>query len=246
MAKTSYTLGLLLMLSLACFVSSQDILPPLLTVTGKGEAKAQPDEVSVTVGIQLRAKSVEEVSSDTDSRSAAIIAYLQSQGVADEDIQTSYVTLQPYYSYTSSEAGQTTPDYYTSQKSITFSLKDLSAYDQIMSGLYDAGINSVSDVTFKVTDDEEYKEEARKKAVTDARAIAQIITDGLGVKLGGVYSISESSYGVIPTPPRVYYGGMAKSAAYDSVSVQSSGPSIAGGEVTTTMNVNVVFYVLNN
>ena len=81
MAKTSYTLSLLLMLSLACFVSSQDILPPLLTVTGKGEVKAQPDEVSVTVGIQLRAKSVEEVSSDTDSRSAAIIAYLQAKAL---------------------------------------------------------------------------------------------------------------------------------------------------------------------
>ena len=115
-----------------------------------------------------------------------------------------------------------------------------------MSGLYDAGINSVSDVTFKVTDDEEYKEEARKKAVSDAQAIAQIIADGLGVKLGGVYSISESTYSVNPIPIDYYNAGMARDASFASASAVSSGPSIAGGEVTTTMNVNVVFYVLNN
>ena len=248
MLKTQHILSLVLVFSLACVIKcDDDILPPLLTVTGTGESKAQPDEVSVTVGIQLRDKSVEQVSNATDSRSAAIISYLLSNGVAEKDVQTSYVTLQPYYSYQSSQAGQLDPDYYTATKSITFSLKDLSTYDQIMTGLYDAGINSVDDVTFKVTDIEDSRQEARTKAIANAKQIAEILADGLGAKITGVYSISDSSS--VPAPRPVIYNApmaMAASAVSSASVADSSGPSIAGGEVTTTSTVSVSFYVSNN
>ena len=246
MLKTQHILSLVLVLSLACVIKcDDDILPPLLTVTGTGESKAQPDEVSVTVGIQLRDKSVEQVSNATDSRSAAIISYLLSNGVAEKDLQTSYVTLQPYYSYQSSQAGQLDPDYYTATKSITFSLKDLSTYDLIMTGLYDAGINSVDDVTFKVTDIEDSRQEARTKAIANAKQIAQILADGLGAKITGVYSISDSSS--VPAPqPVIYDAPMAMVAEISESVAENSGPSIAGGEVSTTSTVSVSFYVSNN
>ena len=250
MVRTQHILSLVLMLSLACVVKSGDILPPLLTVTGTGESKAQPDEVSITVGVQLREKGVEQVSTETSSRSSAIISYLLSNGVADKDIQTSYVTLQPYFSYESTQAGNLLPDYYTSTKSITFSLKDLSTYDQIMTGLYDAGINSVDEVSFKVTDIEDRQQEARKKAIANAKQIAQTLADGLGAKLNGVYSISDGSSA--PPPQPVYYTAvaapmlMAEAAESSSNVADSAGPSIAGGEVITTSTVSVSFYVSNN
>ena len=248
MFRTHHILSLVLMLSLACAVKSNDILPPLITVTGTGEAKAEPTEVSVTVGIQLRDKSVDQVSSETDSRSAAIISYLLSNGVADTNIQTSYVSLQPYYSYQSSQIGQLNPDYYTATKSITFLLKDLSAYDQIMTGLYDAGINSVSDVTFKIDNVEARKQQARKKAIANALSVAKTLVAGLGAKLNGVYKISDSTYGGNVQP--VYYAqpmAMAMSSYSMGASASySAGPSIAGGEITTTSTVSVSFYISNS
>ena len=248
MFRTHHILSLVLLVSLACVVKSNDILPPLITVSGTGEAKAEPTEVSVTVGIELRDKSVEQVSSETDSRSAAIISYLLSNGVADANVQTSYVNLQPYYSYQASQIGQLDPDYYTATKSITFLLKDLSLYDQIMTGLYDAGINSVSNVIFKIDNVEARKQQARKKAIANALSIAKTLVAGLGAKLNGVYSISDSSYGGNVQP--IYYAQPMAMASYGmSASMASasysSGPSIAGGEVTTTSTVSVSFYINN-
>ena len=245
MTKTTSILSLILLLSLACFVKSADIAPALITVTGSGESKGEPDEVSVTVGIQLRDKSVQQVSNETDSRASAVIAYLKSEGVDDSDIQTSYVTLQPYYSYTGSEAGQTSPDYYTAQQSLTFALKDLSAYDRIMTGLYDAGINSVSDISFKIENVEARKQEARKKAVANAKKIATTLTTGLGAKVGRVYTVSESTTDGSNQPPIFYYAAASLAAGSASNEGSNSGPSISGGEVTITSTVTVSFYIIN-
>ena len=243
MTKISSVFGLLLLVSLACLVKSDGIAPALITVSGTGESKGQPDEVVVTVGIQVRNDSVQAVSSETDTVSSSVIAYLKSQGVEDADIQTSYVTLSPYYSYTGSEAGQTTPDYYTSQKSVTFSLKDLSAYDDIMTALYALGINSVNSVSFKIEDVTARQQEARKLAVANAKKIANTLTSGLGAKVGGVYSVSEYTTDGSNQTPIFFYA--AKSLAAGASADGNSGPSIAGGQVTITSTVTVSFYIIN-
>ena len=242
MTKISSVFGLILLVSLACLVKS-DIAPALISVSGTGESKGQPDEVIVTVGIQVRNKTVQGVSSQTDTVSSSVIAYLKSQGVDDADIQTSYVTLSPYYSYNGNEAGQTTPDYYTSQKSVTFSLKDLSAYDDIMTALYALGINSVSSVSFKIEDVQARQQEARKKAVANAQKIAKTLTAGVGAKVGGIYSVSESTTDGSNETPIFFYA--AKSLAAGASGSGNSAPSIAGGEVTITSTVTVNFYIIN-
>lgn len=208
--------------------------PPLVSVTGTGEVRVQPDQVVVNLGIETREKTLEAARKETDKKAAAIITYLKKKGVDERDVQTSYVNLHPIYS--NNEYGRTTPDAYYAQKSMTVVVKNLKRFDELMSGLYDMGANNVHGINFKVSDEEKYRNEARKKAVANAREKAILLTGELNTKLGKVYSIDESSSG---SPRPMYKMAMMESAAMDG----AQGPSIAAGEVVITSNVNVSFVI---
>ncbi|WP_266205887.1 SIMPL domain-containing protein [Pontibacter kalidii] len=236
-------MNLMLLLSLffvsALSVQAQQgqVLPPLVSVNGTGEVRVQPNEVVVNLGVETRGKTLDEARKETDKKAAAIISYLKKQGVDAKHIQTSFVTLQPIYN--SGEYGRTTPDFYMAQKSMTVTVKKLDKFDELLSGLYGVGVNHVHGVQFQVSDAdvEKYKAEARKKAVANAKAKATQLTSELGSKLGRVYAISESSSNGGPRP--MYKMAMMESAAYDS----AGGPTIAGGEVVITSNVDVSFVI---
>ena len=237
MKKASLFLTLFF-LCLGFQASAQQVMPPLISVTGEGEVKVQPNEVVVTLGVEMRDKSLEQVRKQTDAKAAAIIAYLKKQGVDAKDIQTTYMHLQPVYTGSSTTYGKTTPDFYMANKTMTFVLKKLNNFDSVIAGLYEAGVNRVENISFKVSDLEKHKAEARKKAVADAKQKANALTSELGVKVGRAYSISENTFGGGPQP---YYGKAMMREAMD----QSGGdPSIAGGEVVVTSNVNISFYIL--
>ena len=239
MKKMNLILFLSLFFVSAFTVQAQQaqVLPPLVNVSGIGEVRVQPNEVVVNLGVEMRGKTLDEARKETDKKAAAIISYLKKQGVDARHIQTSYVTLQPIYS--SGEYGRTTPDFYMAQKNMTVLVKKLDKFDELLSGLYGVGVNQVNGVSFRVSDSEieKYKTEARKKAVANAKAKATQLTSELGAKVGRAYSISESTNGGGPRP--MYKMAMMESAAYDA----SGGPTIAGGEVVITSNVDVSFVI---
>src|SRR5687767_5191614 len=98
MNKTA-SLLIILLLCIVFRAKAEDNLPPLITVTGKGKVRLPPDQVIVTVAVELRHESLDQVLKENDSKTAAIIAYLKKQGIGSKDIQTSYISVEPYYSY---------------------------------------------------------------------------------------------------------------------------------------------------
>jgi len=235
----SYKLPIvILFLSLSCCTLAQNNssnLPPLVSVNGRGRVRAQPDKVIFTVGIQQRAETVEELQSEVDEVSSDIIAYLKDNGVEDKDIQTSYVNLSPYYSSLGTEYGSTEVDFYTATNSLTVTLRNISNFDSILSGLYGVGVNSVSGITFDVEDLQEQQQEAKRRAVAQAREIAEALTEGLNVTVGNVYSVTDQSYDSTPIP--IYFATAADIEGGDS--------SVAGGEVEVSQTVSVAFLINN-
>jgi uncharacterized protein len=215
--------------------AQQQIMPPLISVNGIGEVKLQPDEVVISLGVAMREKTLEQARKQTDSKAAAIIAYLRKQGVDAKDIQTSYMSLQPVYM--SGEYGKAAPDFYMAEKTMTIVVRKLDKFDGLLSGLYDNGVNRIDGINFRVKDIEKHRAEARKRAVADAKQKANALTSELGAKVGKVYAINEYTSGGGPQP-------LYKSARMDMEMAQDGGgPSIAGGEVTVTSNVSVSFVI---
>ncbi|MFD2247618.1 SIMPL domain-containing protein [Pontibacter ruber] len=215
--------------------AQQQMMPPLINVTGVGEVKLQPNEVVISMGVEMRDKNLDQARKQTDAKAAAIISYLKKQGVDAKDVQTSYMNVQPIY--TGGDYGKTTPDFYQAQKTMTVVIRKLNKFDELLSGLYGAGINRVDGISFRVSDLEKHKAEARKRAVQDAKQKATALTSELGAKVGRVYSINENTYNGGPRP---LAENMMMKAAYAD---EAGGPSIAGGEVVVTSNVTVSFVI---
>lgn len=232
-------MNLLMLLLFVCTVlqaqAQQQQLPPLVSVSGVGEVRVPPTEVVVNIGVETRGNTLDAARTETDKKAAAIIQYLKKQGVDAKDIQTSYVTLQPMYS--GGEYNRTLPHGYMAQKNMSVTIKKLNKFDEILSGLYQAGANHVHGVQFQVGDIEKLKAEARKKAVANAKQKATALTEELNAKVGRVYAIQEGGNSGGPRP--MYKAMMMESAAMDD----AGGPSIAGGEVVITANVDVSFVI---
>jgi uncharacterized protein YggE len=237
MKKVSWIALVILLVSVLQIQAQQQILPPLVSVNGVGEVKLEPDEVVINLGVEMREKTLDQARKQTDNKAAAIIAYLRKQGVDAKDIQTSHVNLQPIY--TSSEYGKANPDFYMAQKTMTIVVKKLNRFDELLSGLYDNGVNRIDGIYFRVSNVEKHKAEARKRALADAKQKANAMTSELGAKVGKVYSISEQSMG---GAPRVQYAKSAMVMEQD-MAQSGGGPSIAGGEVIVTSIVNVSFVI---
>jgi uncharacterized protein len=215
--------------------AQQRVLPPLVSVTGTGEVRVQPDQVVLSMGVEIREKTLEQARKQADAKAAAIIAYLKKKGIEAKDIQTSYMNINPMYD--GSSFNRTTPDFYLAQKTMTVLIRNLNRFDELTTGLYEAGINRIDGISFQVASIEKHKEEAQKRAIQQAKQKAQILTSQLGSKVGNVYSINEVSSGM----PRPYQSKMMmqEAATMDS----NSGPTIAGGEIIITSQVEVSFII---
>jgi len=207
--------------------------PALVNVQGKGRVRIAPDQVEVTVGISERGNTVQEVQSKVDRVSSNIIAYLKRNGVEDRDIQTTTVSLYPYYNDTQGDGTQR-PLFYTATKQITFVLRRISNSEKVLAGLYDLGVNTVYGIQFKLEDDEEAKQEAKRRAVASAKEIAEALTEGLNVRVGDVYSVNDQTYDTIYYP--VVYGPVDSRTG-------GSTASIARGVVEVSAVVSVSYYI---
>lgn len=211
----------------------KDSRPSLVNVMGKGRVRVPPDQVEITVGITQRAKTVEQVQDDVDSTSANIIAYLKEIGVEDRDMKTTMVCLNPSYIYTGYQYSTTEVDFYSATKSVTFIYRDVSQFESVLTGLYGIGVNTVNSISFKVEDVQEQRKEAKRRAVGQARKIAETLTEGLDhVTVGGVYSVNDQTYDNEYFP--VVYAP-----------VVGCDTTLSGGEVEITAIVNIAFYLVN-
>lgn len=219
-------------------VHQSAVLPPLVNVSGYGEVKVQPDEINLQVAVETRDQSLDNAKNQNDKNVASILAYLKKSGVDAKYVQTTYMNVQPIYS---GEFGQATPNVYVASKTINVLIKNVSRFDELLSGIYKAGANRVDGIDFKTSDLQKHREQARKLAIQAARQKAVALTGELGAKVGRVYAINEggSNY-----PGPIAYGRaankMMESAAFDA---GSNGPTISLGQIVVSANVDVSFLI---
>lgn len=216
--------------------AQQQTLPPLINVSGIGEVRVQPDQVVLSMGIEIRGATLENARKEVDASASSIIAYLKKEGVDAKDIQTSYVTVRPIFEGNS--FGKTRPDFYMAQKTMTVLIKKLDKFDELSTGLYAAGANRIDGISFQTSALEKHKAEAQKRAVQNAKQKAESLTSQLDSKLGKVYSIQEITGSDRPRPYQ------AKMMQQEMVVMDGGeGPTIAGGEMVITSRVDVSFII---
>ena len=184
-----------------------------ISVSGTGRVVISPDIADLRLGVSITATTVKAARDGNAKAMTAVIAGLKKIGIADRDIQTTILSLQPVYDYSTNSSRPRLTGYNLSN-AVAVTIRDLDVVGDAIDGGLAAGATTMDGVTFRVADQAAAEKQARQAAMAEAKSKAQTLTAAAGVSLGTVASISET---VAPVPYPVYYGAMAGAAADKSV-----------------------------
>jgi uncharacterized protein YggE len=198
-----------------------------ITVTGNGTVTGVPNQLSLSLSVQVNGYSVSSALSQANRAVRAVTAALTDRGVAASDIQTSDLNISPNY-----QGNDPLPSSYGVSESLTATLNNLAAAGTQINAAVRAGGNAVSidGVSLNLTSTGALMAAARARAVADARAQARQFAAALGEPLGPVISVSPVQQATVPFD----YAGAASSKA--------SVP-ISPGTQQLTVSITVVYAV---
>ena len=206
---------------------AQTAAPPAISVTGEATVSVAPDQAQIDGGVTSEAKTAREASEANNAAMGKVLLALKGAGIDEKDYQTSRLSLQPQYA-TSSKPAERTPGVVSFRASnrVTVKIRDVTKVANVIDVLVGAGANDIGGINFSVTQTSKHLDEAREKAMADARRKAEIYAKAAGVTLGEPISIAEDGAAV-----PVFRGKMAAPMA--------AGAQVAPGEETLSVTVSV-------
>ena len=179
---------------------TQSIAGTRLDLTATGEVTRVPDVAVISAGVVSRAATASAALQDSANRMERVLAALKRAGVAERDIQTSSVNLNPEYRYPENQSPQLVG--YTATNQLTIRFRDIRNSGKILDALVAEGANQINGPNLTIDKPEPALDEARANAVAIGRARAEAYARSLGLRVVRVVSVSESGgYAVPPAPP---------------------------------------------
>ncbi|MEK7497243.1 MAG: SIMPL domain-containing protein [Patescibacteria group bacterium] len=180
-----------------------------VSVTGQGKVAYQPDIAVVTLGVDLTKQfSAESALKQLNDRMSQIVKAVKAAGIPADDIQTQNYNLNPQYDF--KDGVSIAVGYSASQQLIVKvrKLKDNSeAVSKVIAEATKAGANQVAGIAFEVDNLSDLKQEARLKAVADAKSRAEALAEATDVDLGEVVGWWENIIQAPGNPPIGIYDG---------------------------------------
>ena len=207
---------------------AQPVPPAAISVTGEASVSVPPDLAQVDGGVTSDGKTAREASDTNNAAMGKVLLALKGAGIDEKDYQTSRLSLQPQYA--PNRSGPSPVVGYRASNRVTIRVRDITKVANVIDVLVGAGANEVGGINFMVSQASKLLDDAREKAVADARRKADIYAKAAGVTLGEPLSISEEGASV-----PVYRGKMAAPMA--------AGAQVAQGEETLSVTVSVTWAI---
>ncbi len=220
-----------LMLGLPAFAET---MPATIAVTGEGKVEIAPDMATLNLGVTTEADSAAAALKANSDGIAGALARLKAAGIEDRDIQTSGLSLNPRYDY-SSDGSDAKITGYIASNMVSVRVRDLGVLGQTLDAVVSDGANTLGGLSFGLQSPDDTMDEARRRAVADAAHKAALYAEAAGVKLGPILSISELGNSGGPQPMMMAEARFAKDAG--SVPV-------ASGELTVSATVNLTYEIV--
>ena len=205
---------------------AQTMPPPAISVTGEANVSVAPDQALIDGGVTSDARTAREASDANNAAMGKVLLALKGAGIEERDYQTSRLSLQPQFATPSKVAERAGIVSFRASNRVTVKIRDVTKVANVIDVLVGAGANDIGGINFTVTQASKHLDEAREKAIADARRKAEIYARAAGVTLGDPIGISEEG---APTP--VFRGKMAAPMA--------AGAPVAQGEETLSVTVSV-------
>lgn len=202
----------------------------VLSITAEGKSTARPDMAAVTLGVTTEAPTAQAAFQANAQRMSALIAALRRAGVAERDIQTANISINPQYVYEERQPPRLTG--YQATNTVNAKVRNLDRLGATLDAAVNAGGNTLQGVAFSHQNPDVQMDAARRDAMEEARRRAELYARAARLSVGRIISISESG-GPPPPIPMPYAVRMESDAAANTPTMP--------GEVDTVINLNVVY-----
>lgn len=203
-----------------------------IVVHGQGSVEQAPDMATITLGSQFAAKQADDALDQVSEATATVLATLTELGVEAKDVQTSGLYLNPVWDDSYNRHGGRNIRGYSAGNTVHIRVRDLDKLGGLLDQVVEDGANTFNGLSFGLQDSTDAKNEARRRAVADARAKAELYAEAAGVSLGKIIELTD---GVTSSPQPMF---MERSAM-----VMSDAVPIAEGEVSTSARVTITFEI---
>lgn len=218
-----------------------------ITVSGSAQVKVAPDEVELLLGIETLDPALGKAKQENDSKIQKVLEALKAQKIDPRSVQTDAIVIEPHY-WTPDGRNQPNPPkltHYTVRRNVSITLKDVKAFEAVLSAALESGANYVQDISFKSSELRKHRDRARAMAIRAAKEKAIALAGELDMKVGKPITISESGGG--------YFGAYRSARGNASFQMQNavaadSAPAaevvqgtFAPGQISIDASVSVVF-----
>jgi hypothetical protein len=202
----------------------------VLSVSAEGKTTGRPDMATINLGVQTDGQTAQAALQANSQRMTALVAALRHAGVAERDIQTSNVSVNPTYEYRQNEPPRLTG--YQANNSVVAKVRAIDTTGRVIDAAVSAGGNTVNGVNFSYQNPDAQLDAARRNAIQEARRRAELYAQALDMHVVRVISVNEGGGYTPPMPMPM----MARAEA-----APAPPPPVEAGEVETTASVSVVF-----
>lgn len=228
--KTVLVTALAMALTLGTALKADTRTDRQILVSGEGRVEVAPDLAVITLGVSKEAKEAGEAMALVSEDMFAVVQELRAVGIADKDLQTQQISLQPVWSNGGSynSSGERRITGFLAANTVNLRVRDLDQLGEVLDRVLRAGANQFQGLRFDVADHALLQDQMRASAVADARHKAEQLAAAAGVTLGPVRTITDQDHG----------GGRPMMAMEMS---RSGAMPIEAGELSFSHNVQVVF-----
>lgn len=202
----------------------------LLNVSSNAEATRIPDVARISAGVVTQAVDSNGALRANAQQMDKVMAAIKKSGIAERDVQTSGVNLNPQYKYEDNKAPQIIG--YQASNTVNIKVRDISKLGQVLDALAAQGANQINGPMFSIDQPEPVYDQARMDALKKAQARADTYAKALGLRVVRIVSIDENSNGG--------FQPMAVLSAAPRAAKEFNSP-ISPGETTLSVTLNVVF-----
>jgi uncharacterized protein YggE len=201
--------------------------PATVYATGTGTIEVTPDMATLSIGVTTQGDTAAASLTANTAAMEAVMARLVASGIEARDMQTSGLYLSPNWS----GYDTATPfiSGYMASNSLTVQVRKLDTLGAVLDAAVADGANTLNGLTFGLSDPGPILDEARKEAVSDASAQAELLATAAGMKLGRILMISETEGDLM---------------AYDGYRADAAAPvPVAGGALGLSANVTIQYEI---
>ena len=225
----------------------------IVSVRGIGNVAVEADRALIQLSVVTSAKeagvaaaqNAETMTRVQEAIQSAVALHREEQEAEARSGQSGSIRISTanysIYQESSYSNGIHIPGDYRVSNDIKVYLLDKELASTIIDAAIQAGANSLSSLTFSVSDPEDAIRRARTKAVQNARSAAQLIADTAGARLGRMLEVTELNDGATRTSYKTaaVYNDLFADGAID-VGGTADTP-VAGGKIDYTVTVDATF-----